>query len=441
MPRARRVLVVGGGAAGVITAAHLVSEHDGPVEVRVVERGATPGPGLAYDTNESLHLLNNYAGRMSALERQPGHLVAWCRSQGLAVTAESFLPRGLYGRYLASVLDGVAAAPGSRVSRLRGEVVAVEDAGDSYLALLSSGSTLAADAVVLALGNPPPRDLPGIRGRARLLVSDPWAPDLTDRVRRGSRVLLVGSGLTAVDIAVQLADAHHDVEVVAVSRHGLLPRRHSDRPPSGSAPFGVPRTGLAALLGVLRRRGAGLEAAGRDWRELVESVNASASDLWLAMSYVDQQRFLRHLARRWEVARHRMAPPMADIVEGLLLDGRLRVEHPSTVDVGSFDLVVNCTGPAPACSPGWNPLVDHLASRGMLRPDRHRLGVDVTPDGALVDAAGRAARGLYAVGAARRGAEWEVAAVPDLRRQAVRLARTLGATTALSLSRRDVKVG
>jgi uncharacterized NAD(P)/FAD-binding protein YdhS len=47
------------------------------------------------------------------------------------------------------------------------------------------------------------------------------------------------------------------------------------------------------------------------------------------------------------------------------------------------------------------------------------------PEGALSDAQGAAARGIYAVGAARRGVDWEVAAVPDIRRQALRLTRHL----------------
>jgi len=72
--------------------------------------------------------------------------------------------------------------------------------------------------------------------------------------------------------------------------------------------------------------------------------------------------------------------------------------------------------------------VDHLAVAGMLWPGPFGLGVAVDVDGALVDADGMAARGLYAVGAARRGCEWEVAAVPDIRRQAQRLAELLRPT-------------
>ena len=79
-----QVLVVGGGAAGVITAATLL-RGTARSAVTVVERPPVAGPGLAYATTDPHHLLNNYAARMSAVEDDPAHLVRWCWSQGLDV--------------------------------------------------------------------------------------------------------------------------------------------------------------------------------------------------------------------------------------------------------------------------------------------------------------------------------------------------------------------
>lgn len=427
-----RVLVVGGGAAGVIAAAAFLREvadgHRG-VDVRIVERSGNVGPGLAYGTADPVHLLNNYAGRMSALEDDPGDLVRWCLGEGMAVSPETFLPRHVYGRYLTALLRRLDVPAGASVTRFRDEVVSLEEGPTSYVAGLASGGRMEADVAVLALGNPPPRDLPAYRDLGTAYAADPWAADLAGRVGPGSRVLLVGSGLTAVDVAAQLADAHQDVEMLAVSRSGMLPRRHRATPPGTAGPFPVAPAGLGAVLAEVRRRGAHLEGAGADWRALVESVKAAANDAWSGWSHADRERFVRHVARHWELARHRMAPPVADLVEGLLLDGRLRVTTPDHLEGPAFDLVVNCTGPAPTWAPGWNPLVDDLTARGLLRPDPLRLGLDVTADGRLVGADGRAARGIHVLGAARRGIEWEVAAVPDLRRQAAVLARQVTSST------------
>lgn len=427
-----RVLVVGGGAAGTITAVTVLREAAAypqrPVDVMVVERSPVVGPGLAYGTYETHHLLNNYASRMSAFEDDPEHLVRWCLSRGMRITPHTFLSRRTYGRYLAGLLDDQPIPIGSGLTRVHGEVVDLLDTGTSYRATTADGAVLSADAVVLALGNPPPLTPRSVRVEETRLVPDPWAPDLLDRIGERDRVLLIGTGLTAVDVAVQVSCARPSVRLTAVSRHGLLPLRHLPEPPDPASSFDGQVRSLRDLLAEMRR----CLAAGADWRCVVESLKPVANDVWAALPFEERDRFSRHLKRHWEIARHRMAPVMADAIDALLANGRLTIALPGDVDPTSYDVVVNCTGPAPVPTPGWNPLVDDLAVKGMLWPGPFGLGLDVDADGALVDADGVAARGLYAVGAARRGVEWEVGAVPDIRRQAQRLARHLDASSTMA---------
>jgi uncharacterized NAD(P)/FAD-binding protein YdhS len=414
-----RVLVVGGGAAGVITAVTLLRHADAPAQVMVVERAGALGPGLAYGTAEPHHLLNNYAGRMSALEDDPEHLVRWGQERGLRITAGSFIARRTYGRYLTELADGV-------VEHVRDEVVDVVDTGAGYRATTAGGAVLSADVVVLALGNPPPRPLRLAGLGAGTAVLDPWDPDLLDKVGETDRVLLVGTGLTAVDVAAQVGCARPHARITAMSRHGLLPLRHLPTAP-GPAAFCGSGLSLRQVLGEVRRS----LAAGMDWRSLVESLKLVANELWAGFSYDDRERFARHVSRYWEIARHRMAPAMAEVVDDLTASGRLTVTRGRDVDLSSYDVVVPCTGPRPVSAPGWSRLVDNLAVKGMLWPGPLGLGVDIDGDGALLDAGGVAARRIYVVGAGRRGVEWEVAAVPDIRRQAVRLARHLQAVDAV----------
>ena len=227
------VLVVGGGAAGVVTAAALLRESAAlgtGLDVTVVERSDVMGPGLAYGTREPRHLLNNYAGRMSALEDDPEHLVRWCRAQGMAVGPETFVSRETYGRYLAALLDDQPVPAGSRLTRLHDEVVDLTDAGSDYLATLASGAVLAVDVVVLALGNPPPRRPRGFDVEDDRFAPDPWDPALLERVGEHHRVLLVGTGLTTVDVVVQVAGARPGASLTAVSRHGSAAAAAPARP-------------------------------------------------------------------------------------------------------------------------------------------------------------------------------------------------------------------
>ena len=134
---------------------------------------------------------------------------------------------------------------------------------------------------------------------------------LVEQVQRPTLVMAPNKTLAA-----QLANAHHDVEMVMVSRHGRLPLVHEPAPPAPVLPFPAGPGPLRELLAAVRRR---LHADG-DWREVVESLKISGNALWAGLSYADQERFVSHLARSWEIARHRMTPPMAAIIEGLLLD-------------------------------------------------------------------------------------------------------------------------
>jgi len=196
----------------------------------------------------------------------------------------------------------------------------------------------------------------------------------------------------------------------------MLPLRHLEHPPDPAPVLDQGDRPLASVLGELRRS----RAAGADWRCLVESVKAVGNDLWRGFTDSEREQFVRHVARYWEVSRHRMAPPMAALVDELLAAGRLRVVA-GGVETAQYAAVVNCTGPAPVSTIGWSTLVDRLSEKAVLRPGPLGLGVHVDAEGALVAGDGTVSRGLFAVGAARRGTDWEVAAVPDIRRQAQRL--------------------
>ena len=245
---ATRIVVVGGGAAGVLTGAALArrADTDRPVEIRVIERECGVGPGLAYGTADPEHVLNNTANRMSAYSDDPDHLLRWCAIRGVPADRGSFLPRPLYGRYLSSVLGGAGTTPGATVLRIRGEAVGVRETDDGTSVELSCGWSVTGDAVVLALGTPPPhpQPVPGVLLGGPRYVADPWAPGALDAVGPDDRVLLLGTGLTMVDVALSLAARRPGVRMVAASRHALLPRPHAQVPFPVSDGVAPPEPGL-----------------------------------------------------------------------------------------------------------------------------------------------------------------------------------------------------
>jgi uncharacterized NAD(P)/FAD-binding protein YdhS len=420
------VVVVGGGAAATLLACAFA---DAPERLTLVSR-EPPGRGLAYRTRLPVHLLNVPAGRLSVSPNDPDDFRRWLAARDPAATADTFAPRSRYGEYLEERL----AASGARV--VSGEVVAIERRAAGFAVVLGGGIRLHARAVVLATGHRPPAVPPALApltGDGRLRA-DPWAPDALEGLPPGP-VLLVGTGLTAVDVVLAIAAGGHRGPVLAMSRHGLLPGVHG--PPAPPR-----RPDLPARLttrGILRALRDGTRAASVHQR--VDGLRPEVPAIWRTLSVADRGRFLRHARAYWDVVRHRMAPEIGARVHALIAEGFLDVRAGRLLDVrdrgnglavryrprGGADAelavgsIVLCTGPAA----GVDGLLTALVASGLARPDPLGLGVD-TEDGEVLDARG-ARSGLFAIGPPRVPAEWESTAIVELRRQAGELARRLAA--------------
>ncbi|MBV9929427.1 MAG: FAD/NAD(P)-binding protein [Alphaproteobacteria bacterium] len=416
-----KIVIVGAGYSGsmaAVEAARAVAN----AEVTLIDRRGTFAAGAAYSTTNASHLLNVRARGMSAFADEPDHFARWVEAAGLG-GPDTFVPRRDYRRYLEGVLAGAA------VARVPGEAVAVED----RTLVLADGARIASDALVLAGGNY------GGRLPARIAVptvDDPWSAEglaaIAGLARQEKDVLLVGTGLTMVDVALSLVDAGFEGRMVAVSRRGLLPRPHEE-PASPPAEIEPP-----ARLGALVRAVRNMEAP---WRAAVDSLRPHTQALWQGLSLAEKRRFLRHLRPWWDVHRHRIAPPVARRIEALIamgrlevLAGRLRGGEGGAITVAvrgggtrPFDIAgaVNCTGPEGAIARVEDKLIRQLLASGRARPDALGIGLDVDAGNRVIGADGAPSPGLYAVGPLTRGALWEIVAVPDIRHQVRDLARAL----------------
>ncbi|MCY0990195.1 FAD-dependent oxidoreductase [Nannocystis sp. ILAH1] len=443
------VVVVGAGFCGAAVAWHL-ARAGGP-RVTLVDGRGEFGPGLAYRTADPRHLLNTPAGRMSALADDPEHFVRWARARDPSACGGSFLPRGVYGDYLRQLV----AAAGSGITCLSGHVVDIAPPGPAGPATLTLAdcTRLAAEHVVLALGNLPPRLPAGLDDRVRAdprYVHDPWtAPG--PAIAQDSAVLVFGTGLSALDLALGLAGAGHRGPVHLLSRHGLLPQAHRApaRPPEPHPPAYAdwPATTRGALH-ALRTAARNEAARGGDWRDLLADLRPVTQAIWRRWPACERERFVRHLRVYWEAHRHRAAPTTAAAIAELRASGRLHVHAGRIEDMSlgtdaiaaairprgaatrvhlRVEALLNATGPAPDPRDCDDPLLRALIARGLLVPDP--LGASVADDGAIIDADGQASSWLHAVGGLRRPQLWETTAVLELAPQCQALAERLRGQT------------
>lgn len=420
------LLVVGGGAAAVLaTAAWLESVATGPGHghrVTVLGREATVGRGIAYGRAEAHHRLNSPAGKMGLTEGDPGGFLDWLERtgwrdvDGTPAVASSFVPRPVFGDYLESSFQGFVDDEASRVRFVQGEVVDLREGDASVTATLASGDQVTGDLAVLALGNPAPGAVPAAAAR---VVDDPWDPRALDGIAPDSRVLLVGTGLTMIDIATSLARRYPGIQLTATSRHLLLPEVHP-LVPSPPGP-GLAPAPLGDLISAFGRQIREAKTSGSGWQAVIDGIRPEIPALWHGLTLAERRRFLAHAARRWDTHRHRMAGAVHAELAGLIERGTLEIRRLTPAD--RFDVAINCTGPQSVADRGWSPLVDSLLDAGLVVADPTALGLDTEVSGAVRTAAGAPSSRVWALGTALKGVHWESTPVPEIRRQAFDLAR------------------
>jgi uncharacterized NAD(P)/FAD-binding protein YdhS len=271
-------------------------------------------------------------------------------------------------------------------------------------------------------------------------------------------VLLIGTGLTAVDVMLSLSARSRTAPILALSRRGHLPAAHLREAVAPEDPSGwltellqLPaRLRTRSLVRAVREAVRSARARGGDWRAVIDGLRPHTASLWAALSEAEAKRFLRHVRPYWEVHRHRMAPGVADHVaaalqggalqlmagrvleahgdlEGVSLRVRERTRAPragaspgsqasSTLSL-RVNWVINCTGPSDVRT-GSDVAVQSLLEAGELQTDGLELGVLTGPRGEALDQRGVLHTDLVVLGTLRKPALWESTAVPELRSQA-----------------------
>jgi uncharacterized NAD(P)/FAD-binding protein YdhS len=449
------ITVIGGGFSGTLLALWLQSLAPARARIYLIERNGRPGAGLAYSSDNPNHLLNVPAGRMGAFPDLPLNFVGWMKQQhpsrleGTMPTEGAFVPRRLYGQYLQDLLDRALRydVHPTRLQLLHKDVRTVREEVDGVTLTMGCGASLAADVAVLAIGNTaplPPHPHAASLDRSGLWQADPWDQAAFVGLHPQAPVLLLGSGLTMVDAVIGLLHAGHVGPIHAVSRHGLIPRRHADHAGASVAlPVPMPQGPLQLMRWLCAEAERSLRV-GTDWQPVVDALRPVTRELWQAWGPAERERFMRHLRAWWDVHRHRMPPRIAERIEAATRSGQLHVHAGRILECGEDDdgaaitlrergtgrlqtlraaRVIDCTGSGTDITRTAHPLLRALFRSGTARPDPLRLGLDVTPECAVRGRAGIASNRLFAIGPLTRGAHWEVTSVPDIRCQCRDLAR------------------
>ena len=430
------IIIVGGGASGVLLAAHLLRDPSMDLRVTLIEKRDDLGQGIAYSARRQDHVLNVAAPNMSAYGDDPEHFWRWLRQRGLVEETNrfSFVPRRHYGTYLSEIVGELTGD--GRLQVIQATATAVTANNSGVEVGLDNGSSVVGHAAVLAVGHEEqPARSKGIAVRVGSSADTPLDPH--------APVMILGSGLSMVDAWLTLAQAEHRGPITVVSRHGLLPKGHCQVEKfaldAADIPFG---TGLLYFyewfLGTVEEA----RRAGYDWRSVVDALRPFNQRIWQAWSVGSRRRFLEHVRPLWNIHRHRLPPELherlsdavATLIAGKFLDVRrdgdevvatVRRKGVANTEEYRVARVYDCGGVSVDVEQSSNPVVRQLIADGLARPDRLHIGLDITETCEVISATGTPAERLFAIGPLTRGIFFEIEAIPDIRVQCAELAERL----------------
>ena len=448
----RHAIIIGGGASGVLLAYQLLQRSTPDFRITLIEKRPEVGRGLAYHTGNPEHVLNVRVANMSALPDEPDHFWRWLTSrEGVPPPCPDpfcFVPRRIYGDYIADLLMTSKGRSTHRLSIVQGTCVDVSEEPGEVTVRLDDDRFYVGDIAVLATGHDVRSCSPG--------YADPWVLPSSAGIDPDATILILGTGLTMVDYVQSVVQDGHRGPIVAMSRRGLLTKPHRRVDPiridEADVPFGA---GISHLLRWFRSRVDAHVAQGGDWRSVVDGLRPYTQRLWRELPPASKRRFLEHARAWWDVHRHRMAPEVEARITDALCAGRLNVvaakvagiepneagaliryrrrgqSEIRTMQVGA---IVDCTGIVKDPLASANPAVRSLFERGLARVDPLHIGIETAADGAIVNQDGAPSRRLFAVGPLTRAAFWEIIAIPDIRNQCAELAAKLAHVDEASLA-------
>ena len=454
-----RVAIIGGGFSGVMTGVNLARLSRRPLHVTLINQHYPKGRGVAYGARRTEHLLNVAARNMSAFPDMPSHFLEWLRTRSEYDAVpdielrERFIPRKIYGDYLCGLMQQHLQSPPEstlvQTTFVEGEALDVRPEGNGAVIHVSDGSRVVAEHVVLATGNEVPGEFPGCAelDEHPAWIGNPWQGWESRLPASGGTVVLLGTGLSTVDVVITLRALGWYGLVHAVSRNGWLPHSHfrgieyPDFPPAG---VDLATLGLKELLALMEQHCARLRDLGSNPAIIVDKMRPHTQLVWQSLTLEERQEFARRHAARWNVLRHRIAPEIYAQVTTAQLTGQLRLHsanierlaaqgkqvqvHLSDGKTLTGDLVINATGPQSKFSATSSVLLGNLLRGGLVAPDDMDMGVHVDADHTVINRNGQRSEILLALGPLLRGTLCRNCLVPELRGQARRVAENAART-------------
>ncbi|MEM9378952.1 MAG: FAD/NAD(P)-binding protein [Planctomycetota bacterium] len=222
-------LIVGGGIHGVHIAVRLVDDGGvDPARLCIVDPGVrllqrwrerAQATGMAYLRSPLMHHLDTHPYSLARFASEPHDA-----PMPLFIAPNGRPATGLFDAHCDHVIDRVGLAE----RHVRDRVEEIEAGADATTVRLTSGATLRAGKLVLALGADGQPELPDWTSEHETDVAHVFDTDLESWSSGRREVAVVGGGITAAQVALRLARDGH--QVALISRHPVRIRQYDSEP-------------------------------------------------------------------------------------------------------------------------------------------------------------------------------------------------------------------
>lgn len=457
----KKIGIIGGGFAGTMTAVQLISNASFPLQIFIITEEGTLNRGIAYNPYSERHILNVVAGKMSAFPDLADDFVDWVMTKDRfktidkSLVANSFLPRKLYGDYLADIWQKTlseAAKKNIQIIELVGIVHKLHPLGDTISLTLNDERTLSLELCILATGNQVPKN-PYIKNTAFYSSSkyyqNPWKKDSVENIAKDMPILIIGNGLSMVDTIIGLREQKFDGEIYSISPNGfnILPHRHTGMKYTAHLDEifeGIP---LKELVQIVNKHVKIVRNFGVSAEPIIDALRPLSQKIWKNLTEKEKTIFMSRLRHLFGVARHRIPLHIYDKIQKLRIEGKLHIQSGKLVDilerndvieVTYFDKkesklktilvsrVINCTGPETDFSKLEHSFLSQCIADGILIQDDLKLGLKTNiATYNLYSRENQEQPNLFTLGSNLKGELWESTAINELRQQAESLAKII----------------
>jgi uncharacterized NAD(P)/FAD-binding protein YdhS len=431
------VAIIGAGFSGTLTAIHVARNvpAKSKIDIYLIDPRGTFGPGLAYSPPSERFKLNVRAQAMGAFPDDVEGFYRWLKERHPNTSPDDFASRLHYGAYLTDILNEACSRPDSHcLHRMSDQVVDMtrESLSGRWELTLKSGSKLAVDACVLAIGNL--MQTSSLSRGSTNGFRQPFDPKSYEDLASREHVFILGASLTAIDVVLECEGRGFKGSYTLLSRHGRFPRSHEELPASAVAHLPSDwdtRGSVRALVETIRAESHRLGSS----QPVFDAMRPKIQSMWQHLSLSERKRFLRHVRPMWDVHRHRIPSKHAAVLEQLqsshrlqLIAGRLVECKPDGARLSvafrergplgaiirrSFDVAFRCTGPEADITKTDSPLLKSLCVQNLIEPGPLGLGPLRASEDSIP---------LWLMGPLQRENLFEITAVREIRQQAYEVA-------------------